>query len=137
MLIDNPAKLPPSSTSSTWRSRSSPATSTCRDEYLGAILKLCQDRRGVQKDIKYLGSSGKRVQVTYDMPLSEVVFDFFDKLKSVSRGYATLDYELAGYQDRGPGQARHPDQRRAGRRPRRSSCTASAPTSAAATCARG
>ena len=56
------------------------------NEYVGAILKLCQDRRGVQKDIKYLGSSGKRVQVTYEMPLSEVVFDFFDKLKSVSRG---------------------------------------------------
>ena len=54
------------------------------NEYLGAILKLCQDRRGVQKDIKYLGSSGKRVQVTYEMPLAEVVFDFFDKLKSVT-----------------------------------------------------
>jgi GTP-binding protein LepA len=68
------------------------------DEYLGGVLKLCQDRRGVQKDIKYLGTSGKRVQVTYAMPLAEVVFDFFDKLKSVSRGYASLDYELAGYQ---------------------------------------
>ena len=68
------------------------------DEYLGAILKLCQDRRGVQKDIKYLGSSGTRVQVTYELPLTEVVFDFFDKLKSVTRGYASLDYELAGYQ---------------------------------------
>ena len=54
----------------------------------------------MQKDIKYLGSSGKRVQVTYDMPLAEVVFDFFDKLKTVSRGYACLDYELAGYQTR-------------------------------------
>jgi len=52
----------------------------------------------MQKDIKYLGSSGQRVQVTYGMPLSEVVFDFFDRLKSVSRGYASLDYELAGYQ---------------------------------------
>ena len=67
------------------------------NEHLGAVLKLCQDRRGTQKDLKYLGSSGKRVQVTYEMPLSEVVFDFFDKLKSISRGYASLDYELAGY----------------------------------------
>src|SRR5260370_36228468 len=67
------------------------------NDYLGAVLKLCQDRRGVQKDIKYLGSTGKRVQVTYELPLAEVVFDFFDKLKSVSRGYGSLDYELLGY----------------------------------------
>jgi GTP-binding protein LepA len=97
-LVDNPAKLPPSQNIEHMEE----PVLTCHihvpDEYMGAILKLCQDRRGVQKDIKYLGSSGKRVQVTYGMPLSEVVFDFFDKLKSVSRGYASLDYELAGYQ---------------------------------------
>jgi GTP-binding protein LepA len=98
LLVDNPAKLPPSQNIEHMEE----PVLTCHihvpDEYLGAILKLCQDRRGVQKDIKYLGSSGKRVQVTYGMPLSEVVFDFFDRLKSVSRGYASLDYELAGYQ---------------------------------------
>ena len=98
LVIDNPAKLP----ASQHIEHMEEPVLTCHihvpDEYLGAILKLCQDRRGVQKDIKYLGSSGKRVQVTYGMPLSEVVFDFFDKLKSVSRGYASLDYELAGYQ---------------------------------------
>ena len=88
------------------------------NEYLGAMLKLCQDRRGVQKDIKYLGSTGKRVQSTYEMPLAEVVFDFYDKLKSVSRGYASLDYELAGYREADLVQARHPGQRRAGRRAR-------------------
>ena len=96
-LIDNPAKLPPVQTIE----RIEEPILTCHihvpDEYLGAVLKLCQDRRGVQRDLKYLGSSGKRVQVTYDIPLSEVVFDFFDKLKSVSRGYGSLDYELAGY----------------------------------------
>jgi GTP-binding protein LepA len=65
-------------------------------DYVGAVLKLCQDRRGIQKDLKHVGA--KRLQVIYEMPLAEVVFDFFDKLKSVTRGYASLDYELAGYQ---------------------------------------
>jgi GTP-binding protein LepA len=96
-LIDNPAKLPPIQTIE----HIEEPILTCHihvpDEYLGGVLKLCQDRRGVQKDLKYLGSSGKRVQVTYDIPLSEVVFDFFDKLKSVTRGYGSLDYDLAGY----------------------------------------
>ena len=65
-------------------------------DHVGAIIKLCEDRRGVQKDIKYLGE--KRIQILYELPLiPEIVFDFFDKLKSVSRGYASLDYELAGY----------------------------------------
>src|SRR5216683_928117 len=97
VVIDNPAKLPPIQTIE----RIEEPILTCHihvpDEYLGAVLKLCQDRRGVQKDLKYLGSTGKRVQVTYAIPLSEVVFDFFDKLKSASRGYASLDYDLAGY----------------------------------------
>jgi GTP-binding protein LepA len=98
LLVDNPARLP----AVQHIEHLEEPVLTCHihvpDEYLGGVLKLCQDRRGVQKDIKYLGSSGKRVQVTYEMPLAEVVFDFFDKLKSVSRGYASLDYELAGYQ---------------------------------------
>ncbi len=97
VVIDNPAKLPPVQTIE----RIEEPILTCHihvpDEYLGAVLKLCQDRRGVQKDLKYLGSTGERVQVTYDIPLSEVVFDFFDKLKSVTRGYGSLDYDLAGY----------------------------------------
>src|SRR5439155_154255 len=65
-------------------------------DHVGAVLKLCQDRRGIQKDIKHVGA--RRLQIIYLLPLAEVVFDFFDKLKSVSRGYASLDYELAGYQ---------------------------------------
>ncbi len=96
-LIENPAKLP----AAQYIEHLEEPLLTCHihtpNDYLGGVLKLCQDRRGVQKDIKYLGSTGKRVQVTYNMPLSEVVFDFFDKLKSASRGYASLDYELAGY----------------------------------------
>ena len=64
------------------------------DEYLGPILKLCQDRRGVQKNLTYVGG---RAQVTYELPLNEVVFDFYDRLKSISRGYASFDYEQIGH----------------------------------------
>ncbi len=64
------------------------------DEYLGPILKLCQDRRGIQKNLTYVGG---RAQVTYELPLNEVVFDFYDRLKSISRGYASFDYEQIGY----------------------------------------
>ncbi|MBI3183085.1 MAG: elongation factor 4 [Myxococcales bacterium] len=95
--IENPAKLP----AQQHIERLEEPILLCHvhvpSDYLGAVLKLCQDRRGSQKDIRYLGSTGKRVQVTYELPLAEVVFDFFDKLKTVSRGYASLDYELAGY----------------------------------------
>jgi GTP-binding protein LepA len=64
------------------------------DEYLGSILKLCQERRGIQVNLSYVGS---RAMVTYDLPLNEVVFDFYDRLKSVSRGYASFDYQLTEY----------------------------------------
>ena len=70
------------------------ATILTPDEYLGAILKLCQDRRGVQIDLNYVG---KRAMVTYDLPLNEVVFDFYDRLKSVSKGYASFDYAITDY----------------------------------------
>jgi GTP-binding protein LepA len=95
--IDNPAKLPPIQNIEKWEEPILTCHIHVPDEFLGAVLKLCQDRRGVQKDIKYFGT--KRVQVTYEMPLAEVVFDFFDKLKSVSRGYASLDYEFKGFLD--------------------------------------
>ncbi len=97
LSIDNPAKLPAVQSIEHLEEPLLTCHIHVPNEYLGAVIKLCQDRRGVQKDLKYLGSSGQRVQITYDMPLAEVVFDFFDKLKSVSRGYASLDYELAGY----------------------------------------
>ena len=93
----NPAKLPPVQKIAKFEEPILTCHIHVPNDYLGAVLKLCQDRRGVQKDLKYLGSSGTRIQVTYEMPLAEVVFDFFDKLKSVTRGYASLDYELAGY----------------------------------------
>ena len=72
------------------------ATIMVPDEYLGDILKLCQDRRGVQVDLTY---AGNRAMVVYDLPLNEVVFDFYDRLKSVTKGYASFDYQLAGYQE--------------------------------------
>jgi GTP-binding protein LepA len=98
LVIDNPAKLPPTQTIDHLEEPFLTCHVHLPQEHLGAVIKLCQDRRGLQKDLKYLGTSGQRVQLTYDLPLAEVVFDFFDKLKSVSRGYASLDYELAGYQ---------------------------------------
>ena len=70
------------------------ATILVPDEYLGDVLKLCQDRRGIQLDLTYAGS---RAMVVYDLPLNEVVFDFYDRLKSVTKGYASFDYQMAGY----------------------------------------
>ena len=70
------------------------ATILTPDDYLGAVLKLCQDRRGNQKELTYVGS---RAMVKYDLPLNEVVFDFYDRLKSVSKGYASFDYHLTDY----------------------------------------
>jgi GTP-binding protein LepA len=72
------------------------ATIYTPDEYLGSILKLCQDRRGIQVDLTYIGG---RAQVTYELPLNEVVFDFYDRLKSISRGYASFDYEQIGLRE--------------------------------------
>jgi len=70
------------------------ATILVPDEYLGDVLKLCQDRRGIQQDLTYAGS---RAMVVYDLPLNEVVFDFYDRLKSVTKGYASFDYQMTGY----------------------------------------
>src|SRR5512143_785869 len=70
------------------------ATILTPDEYLGSVLKLCQDRRGEQKELTYVGN---RAMVKYNLPLNEVVFDFYDRLKSVSRGYASFDYHLTDY----------------------------------------
>ena len=72
------------------------ATIMTPDEYLGAILTLCQERRGVQVDLNYVGS---RAMVTYDLPLNEVVFDFYDRLKSISKGYASFDYQITDYRE--------------------------------------
>ena len=70
------------------------ATILTPDDYLGSVLKLCQDRRGTQKELTYVGN---RALVKYDLPLNEVVFDFYDRLKSVSKGYASFDYHLTDF----------------------------------------
>ena len=100
------------------------------EESVGGVLQLCEEKRGVQKKFEYL--SPTRVMLTYEMPLNEIVLDFYDRLKSVSRGYASLDYHLSGYRESRPGEARRARRRRAGGRAHAWSATATSPTSAAA-----
>ncbi len=92
--LHNPADLPDVMKIEEIREPWIHATIMTPDEYLGPILKLCQDRRGVQIDLSYVGS---RAMVKYDLPLNEVVFDFYDRLKSISKGYASFDYQLNEY----------------------------------------
>ncbi len=93
--IENPARLPQLNLMARIEEPIFRMTVHVPASYVGAVLALCQERRGEQKSIQY--ASAERVIITYDMPLSEVLFDFHDKLKSVSRGYASMDYELIGY----------------------------------------
>ena len=94
--LHNPADMPDPNRIETIAEPWIEATIYCPDEYLGSILKLCQDRRGIQKNLTYVGG---RAQVTYELPLNEVVFDFYDRLKSISRGYASFDYHQIGYRE--------------------------------------
>jgi len=93
--VHNPSKLPPAANIEIIEEPIITAMIISPPEYLGNIMKLCDERRGVQNKLSYLSKT--RVLLEYDMPLNEVVLDFFDKLKSGSRGYASLDYHLAGY----------------------------------------
>src|SRR5471032_1693250 len=92
--IHNPIDMPDPTQILTMEEPWIEATILTPDEYLGSVLKLCQDRRGAQKELTYVGN---RAMVKYDLPLNEVVFDFYDRLKSVSRGYASFDYHLTDY----------------------------------------
>ncbi len=96
--LDNPAKLPPVNQIQEVREPIIRANILTPEAYIGAIIKLCEDKRGVQVGIQYLAS---QVQISYELPMAEVVLDFFDKLKSVSRGYASLDYHFLRF-DAGP-----------------------------------
>ena len=93
--IDNPTKFPDPAAIRQIEEPIIEATVITREEYLGGILKLVEEKRGVQKKFEYLG--GGRVLLVYELPLNEIVLDFYDRLKSASRGYASLDYHLAGY----------------------------------------
>jgi GTP-binding protein LepA len=98
MEIHNPADWPDPSQIETVEEPWIDATIYVPDSYLGAVLKLCQDRRGSQKDLSYVGTgSHARAMLRYELPLNEVVFDFYDRLKSISRGYASFDYHQIGH----------------------------------------
>ena len=92
--LHNPADMPDPSVVDYLEEPRIKATILVPDEYLGDVLKLCQERRGIQEDLTYAGS---RAMVVYDLPLNEVVFDFYDRLKSVTKGYASFDYQMTGY----------------------------------------
>jgi GTP-binding protein LepA len=96
ITIDNPANLPPVTEIASMSEPFVLVTIYTPQDYVGTLMDLCQDKRGTFKDMQY---EGGRVKLTYDMPLNEVIFDFFDALKSRSRGYASMDYELKGYME--------------------------------------
>ncbi|KUJ74834.1 elongation factor 4 [Thiomicrospira sp. XS5] len=95
LSIDNPSSLPDQSLIEEVREPIIQANILVPDEFVGAVMKLCVEKRGVQKDMQYVGN---QVSITYDLPLNEVVLDFFDRLKSTSRGYASMDYEFRRFQ---------------------------------------
>jgi GTP-binding protein LepA len=97
LLVENPSKLPDPTVIESFREPWIKATIPVPPEHVGAVIALCTERRGRQIALNYLGKS--RIQLVYELPLNEVVFDFFDRLKSVSRGYASFDYELIGYRE--------------------------------------
>lgn len=95
LSIDNPSSLPDQGLVEEVREPIIQANILVPDEFVGAVMKLCVEKRGVQKDMQYVGN---QVSITYDLPLNEVVLDFFDRLKSTSRGYASMDYEFRRFQ---------------------------------------
>ncbi|MBQ4040902.1 MAG: elongation factor 4, partial [Oscillospiraceae bacterium] len=97
VMVDNPLNYPDPAHIEMAEEPFVKASVMCPTEFVGNIMDLCQDRRGEYKDMKYLDET--RVELHYEMPLNEIIYDFFDALKSRSRGYASLDYEFLGYRD--------------------------------------
>ena len=95
MMIDNPTKLPPVTKIDYMEEPIVSASVYCPPEYVGPVMELCQEKRGVFIDMTYVDT--KRVRIAYDIPLNEIIYNFFDTLKSRTRGYASLDYEVKGY----------------------------------------
>ena len=93
--IDNPAHLPEVQSIAQIRKPYIKSTVHVPSEYCGPVIAMCEERRGIQTDLGYAGTN--RMMIHYDLPLSEVVFDFFDRLKSITRGYGSFEYEMAGY----------------------------------------
>jgi translation elongation factor EF-4 len=155
--VDSPARLPDPGQIEAIEEPVITATILTAPEFVGAILQLCQDKRGTQKNMGYITPT--RVRITYELPMAEVLLDFYDRLKSASKGYASLDYQITGWWVSplvkldvlvneepvdalsmalvaAPGAAKRPSQRRADIRYRISSSTASAPPTVAAISAR-
>ena len=96
LKVDSPSRLPPVMSIAEMREPIVKANILVPQEHLGNVITLCVERRGVQKDMQFIG---KQVSLTYELPMNEVVLDFFDKLKSTSRGYASLDYQFERFQE--------------------------------------
>ena len=92
--VENPSKLPPTDKIDEIREPIDTVTIFVPDEYVGPVMKLCQEKRGIQRNMAY---HGRQVHLTYDLPLAEIVLDFFDRMKSLTRGYASMDYEFKEY----------------------------------------
>ena len=97
LTVENPSLLPDITTIETISEPIVEISIHVPNDFTGSIIKLCEERRGYQKEIKYITTD--RVQIIYELPLIEMVFDFYDRLKSISRGYASMDYELKNYRD--------------------------------------
>jgi GTP-binding protein LepA len=97
LMIDNPVRMPNEGDIEKIEEPIIQASIHLPQEFLGGVLGLCEEKRGTQKEIRYLGP--KRVMLAYELPLNEIVADFYDRLKSVSRGYASMEYEMAGYRE--------------------------------------